>query len=75
MSKWQPLPLGELARVVYPNGTPPVDPRPILVEWRDMPLTYCGPKGLDWERLVSVYTSKPEYEAEEGDEAEDDTGC
>lgn len=38
----------------------PIDPRPILVRWDDMPLSYVGPDGLDWERVKDFYTSRQE---------------
>lgn len=71
MSKPIPLTLAELTAIVFPNGVPPPDPRPILVRWEDMPLTYCGEDGLDWERVKNLYTSKQEDddEREHADEA------
>lgn len=46
----------------FADSTRTVDPRPILVRWEDMPLSYVGPDGLDWERVKDIYTSKPDDE-------------
>lgn len=68
---WKPLPLSELLEMnlrleaqglLLPieHTHDKIDPRPILVDWKDMPLSFVGPNGLDWERVKDIYTSKQE---------------